>query len=159
MITHCASALTDSTTSGPLLGFTTQGSSGVWGVHELSLTSTDLQAIRTAVIGLPLPGYDAVDRLGYDFLTKSRWMYSYLVQVGESAINNFSIARDGVGFRVFLDDGLRITGEWRSFSTINHAVAAIGKHVEDASRLAGGASSPSTDRLAARSMGGFGFRA
>ena len=97
---------------------------------RLSLSSADLRAIRVAVFGLPLPGYDVIERQGYNLVTRSRWVYAYVVQVNGPPMSNFSIARDRATFRVCLDDGLRITARWRGFSTISRAVAAIGKHVD-----------------------------
>ena len=131
MTANSASALSNSTISYRVPGYLTQAAACFAAVHELSLTVDDLRATRAAVVGLPLLGFHAVDKRGYDFSTKSYWMYSYVVQVSDPAISNFSVARDGARFRVFLDNGLRITAEWRSFSTISHAVEAIRRHVED----------------------------
>ena len=99
--------------------------------YRLSLTSADLRTTRAAVFGLPLPGFDVIERQGYNIVNRSRWVYAYLVQVNGPPMSNFSIAGDRATFRVCLDDGLRMTARWRGFPTIIRAVAAIGKHVDE----------------------------
>ena len=98
--------------------------------HSLSLSSAELRGIRDAVSCPPLRGFDVVEKQGYDLLTKNRWVFSYVVQRSGPAVSNFSIARDIMGFRVSLDDGVRTTAEWRRFLTVSRAVAAIRRHVE-----------------------------
>ena len=98
--------------------------------EQNSLTAAELRAVREAVIGLPLPWFEACEDQPVHAARGRHRDFSYIRQVAGPFIANFTITRNGAVFTVCLDDGQYETDEWDGFLTITDAVAVIGYYVE-----------------------------